>query len=373
MSENTTILSLPLIQGGQAQKHVTHNEALRRLDALVQPVVADMDLGTPPALPDEGDRHIVAAGAVGAWEGRDGEIAVREDNAWAFLTPARGWRTHVKALGADVVFDGTAWSVPPLAPQDMLGVNTGADATNRLASRADATLLTHDGAGHQLKINKAALADTASLLFQTGFSGRAEMGLAGNDDFSVKVSANGATWNTALRVDAASGRASFPAGVRVPRRHDMSGRYHCYTDNRWVTFQTIFGVASENHLTGAGNAAEPSASWQHMGTAVRAGTVLTGLSGLYRASVSQITAIDLRICFQHGPLDGTWSANAPMQRDTVHTRNALPCGVGWLSLDAAFTPYTVPADGHLLVFMRPVGTFAATESIYTSLGIDMVA
>ncbi len=271
-----------------------------------------------------------------------------------------------------MVFGGQAWSVPAQAPQTTLGINTAADTTNRLSSRAAATLLTHEGAGHQLKINKAGAAETASLLFQTAFSGRAEMGLAGDDAFSVKVSANGAAWNTALRLDPVSGQASFPAGARVPRTRDASGRYYCYTDNRWVTFQNAFGVASENHLTGAGIGAEPSVVTQHIGLAVRGGTVLTGLTGLYRSSVAQITGVDLRICFQYGPLDGSWSGGPEQRRDVVHARSNLPTGVAWRSFGATFAPYTAPQDGHLLVFMRPVGTVAATESIYTSLAIDMV-
>ena len=69
-------------------------------------------------------------------------------------------------------------------------------------------MLNHEGAGHQLKLNKAGTGDTASLLFQTDWSGRAEMGTAGEDDFSIKVSADGSTWTTALAFDAATGLAS---------------------------------------------------------------------------------------------------------------------------------------------------------------------
>ncbi len=373
MPDNTSILSLPLIQGGQAQKHITHNEAIRILDALVQPVVADMDLSAPPAAPGEGDRHIVAPGATGAWEGQDGAIAVRQDNAWAFFAPAQGWRTYVIALGADAIFDGQVWATRADAPQSTLGLNTAADATNRLSVSAAATLLTHEGAGHQLKINKAAPADTASLLFQTEFSGRAEMGLAGDDAFSVKVSADGAVWNTALRLDPATGVASFPAGARTAQSRDMSGRYSCSPDNRWVTFQTAYGVSSETHSATGGTGAEPSANWQYMGMALKRGTVLTGLTGLYRVSVAAITGLDLRICFQHGPVDGSWTATGQTQRDTVHSRNALPAGLGWRSLSTTFAPYTTPQDGHLLLFLRPVGTIAGAETIMTSATLDLIA
>ncbi|WP_299819789.1 DUF2793 domain-containing protein [uncultured Jannaschia sp.] len=208
--ENTTILSLPLIQGNQAQKHVTHNEALRILDALVQPVVVDLDRTVPPASPENGQRHIVAPGAVGEWAGRDNAIAVRQDAAWGFFVPQQGWRCHVEALAADAVFDGGAWQKDGTADRvETFGINTLADDTNRLAVAADATLLDNAGGGHQLKINKATEADTASLLFQTGYAGRAEMGLAGDGGFAVKVSADGASWTTAMAIDGASGAATF--------------------------------------------------------------------------------------------------------------------------------------------------------------------
>lgn len=90
-------------------------------------------------------------------------------------------------------------------PTPLVGVNATADTTNRLAVSSPASLLNHEGTGHQLKINKAAAANTASLMFQDGFSGRAEFGLTGDDDFHVKVSADGAIWREALVVNKTSG------------------------------------------------------------------------------------------------------------------------------------------------------------------------
>ena len=81
--------------------------------------------------------------------------------------------------------------------------------SDRLRSR-------HDGAGHQIKINKASASDTASLLYQSGWAGRAEMGLSGSDDFSIKVSANGSDWLAALVIDKATGHAGF--GTYAPAR-----------------------------------------------------------------------------------------------------------------------------------------------------------
>ena len=46
---DTPNLGLPFIEGSQAQKHVTHNEALRILDAAIQISVLDLTRTAPPS------------------------------------------------------------------------------------------------------------------------------------------------------------------------------------------------------------------------------------------------------------------------------------------------------------------------------------
>ena len=216
MPDNSPILNLPFILPAQAQKHVTHNEAIRLLDMIVQLAVTSRTLTTPPATPAIAERYIVGVGATGAWAGKANQIAVWGTTGWVYVVPLAGWQAYVTAEQAAAIFNGTAWTVltvPSTVP--LLGVNATADTTNRLSVSAPATLLNNAGAGHQVKVNKAAVADTASLLFQTGFSGRAEMGLAGNDDFSVKVSANGSAFFTAMQADAASGSVTLPQPMRL--------------------------------------------------------------------------------------------------------------------------------------------------------------
>lgn len=220
MPDISHALSLPLIQPSQAQKHVTHNEALRILDAVVQLVVVAADQSGPPTAPQSGDRYIVAPSGVGAWLGHDGDIAVYADAAWSFITPLPGWTAQVLAPQSAVLFDAVlGWQTVSTTLENTaeLGINATADPTNRLSVSAPATLLNHEGAGHQLKINKATASDTSSLLYQTNFSGRAEMGLAGNDDFAVKVSDDGTTWRTALNVDAPTARVIAPEGLESMR------------------------------------------------------------------------------------------------------------------------------------------------------------
>ncbi|NDW54765.1 DUF2793 domain-containing protein [Aliiroseovarius sp. PrR006] len=216
------ILSLPLIQPSQAQKHVTHNEALRVLDVLVQLTVQSADGTVPPASPAEGDRHIVASGATGDWAGRDHNIALLESGVWQFFVPSEGWHADVQATAKTMRFDGSAWVEMTLDTNnlDHVGINTSADATNRLAVSSDATLLTHAGSSHQLKVNKASSGDTGSLLFQTNWSGRAEMGLAGNDDFSIKTSADGSSWHSAV---VATGNGDVGIGKAPVAKLDVDG------------------------------------------------------------------------------------------------------------------------------------------------------
>jgi Protein of unknown function (DUF2793) len=333
---DTPNLVLPYLAANQSQKHVTVNEALRRLDALVQVTVQSAALATPPATPAEGQRWIVAAAPTGAWVGHAGQIAAWQDGAWAFYAPLDGWTAIdvssntlllynagigiwtglITGVFSDAAFTlqddidptkqarfqiagftagttrvftlpdattslaGLAVAQTFSAKQTLsnanndLGTSTGtgttnlgtgatlsgstktvnigtagvsgsttnltigsavagalgtlsidspivtfggsvsaiamsaanvsalylglcgatADATNRLSINSPASLFNHTGAGHKVKVNKAAAIDTGSFLFQTGFSGRAEFGLTGSDDFQIKVSADGAAW-----------------------------------------------------------------------------------------------------------------------------------------------------------------------------------
>ena len=218
-------LDLPYIQPAQAQKHVTHNEALHRLDALVQMTLVELGAETPPAEPAPGDIHGLGATPQGAWAGQAGKLAHWDGSGWNFIVPRDGWRGYDLLARRAVVHDGTDWQadLPDLAGLDGVGINTGWDGVNRLSLASQASLFSHEGTGgHQLKVNKAGAADTASLLFQTGFSGRAEMGTAGNDAFSIKVSADGTAWRDAFRADPATGTVDI-AGKRAYHRGNVLG------------------------------------------------------------------------------------------------------------------------------------------------------
>lgn len=227
--EHTANLDLPYILPSQAQKHVTHNEAIRTLDAIVQLAVMDRDLFEPPASPAEGERYLVAAEGADAWSGRDGRIAAWQDGAWTFLEPKAGWLAWVTDEERLLCHDGAAWAdaaVHSVNPASFIGVNATADLTNRLSVKGAATLFDAETDDHRVKINKTAAPNTASIILQSGYSGRAELGLAGDDDWRLKVSADGATWTEALRVDPSTGRVRLPAGLPLEDQDQVAVRRH---------------------------------------------------------------------------------------------------------------------------------------------------
>lgn len=123
---DTARLKLPLIAAAQAQKHVTHNEALVALDTLVQIAVLDKDLAAPPGTPSEGDCYIVAASPTGAWTGWAGRIARYQDGQWRSFLPGPGWLAWVADETQLYVRGASAWS--PVSAG--LGLGTAAFQTH---------------------------------------------------------------------------------------------------------------------------------------------------------------------------------------------------------------------------------------------------
>ena len=210
----TPNLDLTPLAAAQSQKHVTVNEAFARLDAAAQPTVKDRTQATPPQSPEDGDRHLIAEGASGDWLDHEDDIAAWDaaGQNWIFLTPRNGWQVWVTGEQKMLRYDGAVWKSETLT---QLGVNAAPDDINRLAVASEAILLTHEGAGIQTKLNKATAADTASILFQTNYTGHAEIGLTGGTDLQFKTSPDGIAFNDAMTLDAATGAATFPVPATV--------------------------------------------------------------------------------------------------------------------------------------------------------------
>lgn len=106
----TTNLGMILVEQSQAQKEVTVNTALTRIDAILNTGAKDKDLATPPASPTTGDVYIVAASPTGAWSGQAGKISYF-NQIWQFVTPREGMNLWVNDENLFYTYDGAAWVV----------------------------------------------------------------------------------------------------------------------------------------------------------------------------------------------------------------------------------------------------------------------
>ena len=108
---DTPQMSLPLLAPAQAQKHVTVNEALARIDALTHLVLASVSVASPPVSAPDGTLHGVPDGATDEWAGQAGQLALRMGGGWVFVPPRVGWRAFVRDVGVSAIWDGTGWQM----------------------------------------------------------------------------------------------------------------------------------------------------------------------------------------------------------------------------------------------------------------------
>ena len=109
MDDETVRLALPLLEAGQAQKEMTHNEALAMLDIAVQAVVQGGPTNQVPDAPVPGSCWIVGAAPHGAWAGQAGRLAGWTDAGWRFVRPQPGWRAWDATATQEWRLTGSGW------------------------------------------------------------------------------------------------------------------------------------------------------------------------------------------------------------------------------------------------------------------------
>lgn len=113
---NTDRLALPTLASAQAQKEMTHNEALLRLDAAVQATVVAVAPAAVPSAPIPGQCWVVGAGATGAWGGQDGALAAWTGGGWRFVAPFEGMAAWSVADGGIARRIGAGWRIAERGP-----------------------------------------------------------------------------------------------------------------------------------------------------------------------------------------------------------------------------------------------------------------
>ncbi len=110
--------ALPNLYVGQAQKEITHNEALARIDALLHPVVEDSLAGPPIGLTAASDGlcWLISASATGIWSARSGQIAMWSGGSWRYINAVEGMVILLKSQGMRLFYIDGDWFAPqPIA------------------------------------------------------------------------------------------------------------------------------------------------------------------------------------------------------------------------------------------------------------------
>lgn len=133
---NSARFALPLLAAAQAQKEITHNEALALIDGIIHPVIESDSESAPPVDAVAGQAWLVGPGASGEWAGQDGRIALMTGGGWRFVTPVEGMQAWLS--GARAVFSASTWSAPPVYAAPDGGAVVDAEARNALSTLASA-------------------------------------------------------------------------------------------------------------------------------------------------------------------------------------------------------------------------------------------
>jgi hypothetical protein len=109
MADVTARLAMPLLAAGQAQKEITHNEAMTVVDGLLHGAIESRSLAAPPGSPVAGQLWLVAASPSGAWTGQAGRLALWTAGGWRYVAPVAGQLLWSRADSIFGWFDGSVW------------------------------------------------------------------------------------------------------------------------------------------------------------------------------------------------------------------------------------------------------------------------
>ncbi len=219
---NTPNLNFPLVQAAQSQKHVTVNQSLQFLDAILHLSVESRNTTSPPEFPENGERYLIPSGATGDWTNHTSEIAIWQDNIWIFILPKTGWRVWAEDEAIMLVWTSGSWQAVPVSATEIhnlmqLGINAQADTNNKLYVKSDNITFETENQDIRCILNKDSASDTASVIMQSGATGHVEIGLTDDNDLHIKTSTDGSNWVDTLTINHTSGECIFHFPLSLPQ------------------------------------------------------------------------------------------------------------------------------------------------------------
>ncbi len=287
MSEFSPRLSLPYIQPSQAQKHLTHNEAIDRLDKLVQLVVENLTTNSPPSNVALGTCYVIGPAPTGDWEGRAGQLAVSCEGGWDYIVPQDGWQCFDRTTRHTYFFDGSIWT--NAVSTSTLSLNAPTDDTTKFAAETNVALWTAQdsdtgGSGDLIHtFNKQAETNDSGILFQSSYKTFAVLGAFGTENLRLSVSGNGDDFKDAMTVDRDTGIVSHPS---LPR-FVATANYDIYgAKNTWLKLGINLALYNDQNCFDAEN------SWF---TAPSDGTYMIGGSTVFKIDGTTGTRMNLQL------------------------------------------------------------------------------
>jgi hypothetical protein len=198
---DTPRLSLPVIEAAQAQKHVTHNEALTLLDCLTQLAVESRALAAPPASSADGVCYIPASGASGAWSGFDNQLALYSAGGWTRITPAPGLKAWVRDERLTLTYEDGVW-------RDGVALTANGGRVTLRAKEEELTLT-----GAFVETADAAFIPNRAIVL--GVASRTTAAITGPTSYAVGTAANTTQFGDLLGIAAGSTNVGVigPAGI----------------------------------------------------------------------------------------------------------------------------------------------------------------
>lgn len=183
---DTPRLSLPVIEAAQAQKHVTHNEALTLLDCLTQLAVESRSLSAPPSSPADGGCYIPAASATGAWSGWDNQLALYSGGGWLRLAPVPGLKAWVRDERLTLTYEDSVW-------RDGIALTANGGRVTLRAKEEDVTLT-----GAYVDTTDAAFIPNRAIVL--GVASRTTLAVTGATSYGVGTASNSTQFGDLLGV-----------------------------------------------------------------------------------------------------------------------------------------------------------------------------
>lgn len=214
---DTPRLALPVIEAAQAQKHVTHNEALTLLDCLTQLAVESRTLTAPPGSPADGACYIPAAGASGAWSGFDNQLALYSGGGWLRLAPVSGLKAWVKDERLTLTYEDGVW-------RDGVALTANGGRVTLRAKEEELTL-----AGAYVETADAAFIPNRSIVL--GVAARTTLAITGATSYGVGTASNTTQFGDLLGIALASSNVGVigPAGVYADTRVRVTANGGAFT------------------------------------------------------------------------------------------------------------------------------------------------